>query len=96
MGRSYKQSPIPSVIKDLGRKVKLLRKKQGMTQEDLANHSGLSLTPIKYLESGKNISLDKFLKILRSLGRISEMEDVLPDEIISPRDIVFQKHRKNK
>lgn len=54
---------------ELGDIIKYLRKKQGMTQEDLAQDSGLSLSTISKIEQGVNdISLYTLLKLSKELS----------------------------
>lgn len=52
------------MIQNLGEKVKLLRKRRNLKQEDLANLLNLSRTQISNLEKGKrNFSLSQLEKI---------------------------------
>lgn len=58
-----------SNLEAIGRQVREARKKQGVSQEELALMTGLSRRPIYLLESGKGgIQLDNFLTILKALG----------------------------
>ena len=54
---------------ELGDIIKYLRKKQGMTQEDLAQNSGLNLSTISKIEQGVNdIALYTLLKLSKELS----------------------------
>lgn len=62
--------------KDLALKVKELRSRKGMSQEVLAEESGLSLRTIQRIESGETEPTGETLK------RISNALNVSPDELI--------------
>jgi len=52
-----------------GRKIRRLRKKAGLTQEQLAEKMGLSIPSIGYIEMGKHFPKPKNLyKIAKALG----------------------------
>jgi len=53
---------------------KLLRKKLGFTQADLAHRSGVSLGSIKRFERTGQISFDGLLRLAHTLDRLQEFE----------------------
>lgn len=49
----------------LGKKIQLFREKAGISQEELANHIGVSVTSVSNIERGANYpSFENFIKIL--------------------------------
>ncbi len=65
-------------LKAFGRKVRALRLKKGISQEELAELSGLHRTYISSVELGKrNVSLRNIHALAKALG-------VLPDELLRP------------
>jgi len=61
----------------LGREIQQARKRVGLTQEQLADKTGLSLTYIGYLEIGKKRpSLDTLIKIADILQ--TKVRDLIP------------------
>jgi len=57
------------VYKQLGEKVRLARKRAGLTQEKLAEKSGLHRTYIAGIETGKrNVSVKSLEKIAKALN----------------------------
>ena len=53
----------------IGQKVKELRKRTGLTQEDLATRSGVGLRFVRELEQGKNtVRVDKVDQVLALFG----------------------------
>lgn len=66
--------------KTLGRLARLVRRQQGIEQQDFAAICGFSRTPIKSFEKGEgSISLNKVLHILDELG--IEMTLALPGDL---------------
>ena len=57
------------IIKALGKKIQKLRKKKGLTQEELAEELGFSRVYMGYIEQGRETPSLKFLiKLSRKLG----------------------------
>ncbi|MCX6430323.1 MAG: helix-turn-helix transcriptional regulator [Actinobacteria bacterium] len=79
---------------ELGRRINLIRKQRGMTQEELAQRSNISRSAVKYLEAGKGSSLASFVKVARAL----ELDEIF-DQIfavsspISPLAILAAKRK---
>ncbi len=72
----------PSVRKELGKKIRFLRKERRLTQEELGERAGLSYKFIGEVERGAvNISLDSIVKISNALG-VKPMELFVSGETI--------------
>lgn len=77
MGK-YSINKLPSdILTSTAQKVSVLRKKLGWTQQELAYRSGVSYGSIKRFERSGQISFESLLKIVESLGRLSEFEKLL-------------------
>lgn len=61
---------------EIGRRIRVARKAQRMTQQELADRSNVSRSAIKYLESGHGSSLATFLNVIRALGLDESLEEV--------------------
>ncbi len=69
------------LLKLVGEQIRIIRKAKGMTQEGLADKSGLSFSYISDVERGtRNISLQSLEKIINSL-------DITPNEIFNFKEI---------
>lgn len=57
-----------------------------MSQKEMAEKSGVSLTTISHLEQGvnQNITLNNFISLLRTVGMEERIQDLLPSLPISP------------
>lgn len=77
------------VYEHLGGKLKAHRLSKNMSQQDLADLSGLSRTTVQRLEQGKNIGVLELFSLVRSLGLIASAEHWIP-EIALPIDFEKQ------
>lgn len=81
------------ISEDLSRKVRQLRKDKGLSQQQLARKSGVSLGSLKRFESTGQVSLESLLKVALVLGHLNDFESLfetqgqLPstlDQILKP------------
>ena len=77
----YYEYSIPALIGMLGQRFKDYRLRSAMTQRDVAEQSGISVNTIHKFEQGKggNISLGTFLLLMKSIGCIQQLDDLLPE-----------------
>lgn len=77
MGK-YSVNKVPSdILLLIAQKVVALRKDKGWTQQELSKKSDVSYGSIKRFETTGQISLESLLKIVESLKRLSEFENIL-------------------
>ncbi|WP_340073713.1 helix-turn-helix transcriptional regulator [Leptobacterium sp. I13] len=82
MGK-YSINKVPSdILLLIAQNVVALRKEKGWTQQELSEKSDVSYGSIKRFETTGQISLESLLKIVESLKRLSEFEDIL----LPPKD----------
>lgn len=83
------------IIRELGTKYSVYRKRMGYTQKEVAEKSGLSVFTISSFENGSStgITLASFIKLLRAIDFLDEIEKLLPELPESPRNL-FNKQRK--
>jgi DNA-binding XRE family transcriptional regulator len=85
--KMYSLEPTPLEVSiALAEKHRTLRKRLKMSQEEIAERSGLSLGSLKRFENTGKISLDSLLKLMHLLGRLNEFDNLLllkenPDDI---------------
>jgi transcriptional regulator with XRE-family HTH domain len=72
---SLEPTPI-EISKDLAQRHKLLRKKLHLTQEEMAERSGVSLGSLKRFENTGKISLEALLKLAHLMGRLKDFETI--------------------
>lgn len=74
------------IIALLCRRLKEYRLAARISQREMAEKSGVSLTTISHLEQGlnRNITLNNFISILRVLGLEQRLSDLLPELPVPP------------
>ena len=77
----YYEYSIPELMSLLGQRFKDYRLRSEMTQKDVAEQSGITINTIHKFENGKagNMSLGTFLLLMKSIGCIQQLDEVLPE-----------------
>jgi transcriptional regulator with XRE-family HTH domain len=65
-----------TVMEELAEKIQLLRKKNKISQQELAKRSGVSFGSIKRFETSGQISLESLLKIAYFFNRLDDFNSV--------------------
>lgn len=81
-------------VRLLGERFKEYRIRCNLTQKDVSEQSGIGLTTIHKFENGTagNISLSTFIVLLKVVGQINEIDNVLPELPESP----YQMRREDR
>ncbi|MDR1592264.1 MAG: helix-turn-helix transcriptional regulator [Prevotellaceae bacterium] len=84
------------LIVELGKRFKEYRKRMNLTQKNVSEKSGLSVFTISSFENGSltGLTLASFIKILRAIDCLEEIEKLLPELPKSPKEI-FEATIKN-
>ncbi|MFA7043384.1 MAG: helix-turn-helix domain-containing protein [Bacteroidales bacterium] len=80
------------ILSEMGQRIKAFRISKNLTQQSLADHSGLNRGTIRDLENGKPLNVLSLVQVLRSLEMLSRLNDLLPE--ISPVMAAQQAQRK--
>jgi DNA-binding XRE family transcriptional regulator len=68
----------------LGNRLRLARMMQKLTQQMVADKSGVNRTTIRAIENGKSDNLISIIAMLRGLNLLHKLEDILPSMEESP------------
>ncbi len=84
------------IIQELGKRYSDYRKRMGYTQKEVAEKSGLSVFTISSFENGSStgITMASFVKLLRSIDSLEEIEKLLPELPVSPREVFKKQSQK--
>ena len=82
----YSEYSAPELVRMLGTRFKDYRLRANMTQKEVAEMAGLSVLTIHRFENGtvRNISLGTFLLLLKSVGCINDLDELMPEQPESP------------
>ena len=76
----------PELVRLLGSRFKEYRMRCNLTLKEVAEQSGLGVTTIHKFENGtaNSLSLSTFILLLRVVGQVNALDDVLPELPESP------------
>lgn len=77
------------IMKRLGQKFREIRLSKDMSQQEMAQASGLSVFSITQAENGHNLSILNIIKGLRGLGELQVLEYIITP---NPKRVVKRKH----
>lgn len=66
----------PEILKEIGNRLKKIRVQHNLTQKELSQEVGLSVSTISLIEKGKSTSVESLIRILIRLNRIKDFESV--------------------
>jgi len=75
----------------VGEQVRSLRRRAGLTQADLAKRSNVSIGALQNLEHGAGSRLATLVRVTRSLGRGSWLEELAPPVSTSPMRLLEER-----
>ena len=89
----YYEYSVPELVRLLGSRFREYRMRAGMTQKEVAEQSGITVTTIHKFETGaaSNISLGTFLLLLKAIEQIAAIDELLPKLPESPYLYVKEK-----
>lgn len=74
-----------ALLRELGRRLALVRLDQNLTQAQLAEQAGLSKRTVERLESGSVAThLSGFIRVCRVLGLVERFDLLVPEPLPSP------------
>jgi len=86
-------TPVPSALVELGRRLAATRRQRGETQKELARAAGVGVATLRRIEDGEDARLGSWLRLLQALGHVPAIEQLLPQELRSPRAEVVGRRR---
>ncbi len=72
------------ILREIGVRLRTYRLQLNLSQAELATLAGMNRTTIRDVEAGKDWQFSTFVKILRALGRLENLNVLLPAPPVSP------------
>ncbi|ABG61012.1 helix-turn-helix domain-containing protein [Cytophaga hutchinsonii] len=85
-----------AIIEQLGKELKRMRLKNNLTQQELANRSGLFRSTISEIENGRVGSLLSLIQLLRALDKLELLDAFVIKEELSPLLVAEQQAKLRK
>ena len=82
----YYEYSIPELVQMLGVRFKDYRMRSNMTQKEMAEQAGLTVNTVHKFENGlaPNLSISTFLLLMKAIGCINSLDEMLPELPESP------------
>ena len=77
-------------------KIKTVRLKQNMSQAELADKSGVSISTIKRMEDGEVKNFESLIRVLRTMGKLDIFVPLVEEEQLSPNEYYELARKANK
>lgn len=77
-------TPDREIRKELGRRLKQVRKQRGLNQEELAEAAGMGVATLRRIELGSDNQLGSWIKLMKALQMLSAIDGLLPENYRSP------------
>ena len=83
------------IAAEIGSRIKSLRLRKNLTQQQVSEATALSLNAIKSLEAGKG-KLSTLVAVLRELGALDPLDSFIPEVSISPLQLARRQGKKRQ
>ena len=82
----YSDYSAPELVRMLGSRFKDYRLRANMTQKEVAEMAGISVLSVYRFENGAvtSISLSTFLLLIKAVGCINDLSELMPEQPVSP------------
>jgi transcriptional regulator with XRE-family HTH domain len=77
-----------ALLQELGLRLRTTRLNLNMTQDELAERSGVGKSALRAAEKGGNLTLLNMLRLLRALEKLDQLDLFLPETGPSPLQMV--------
>ena len=84
------------ILRELGQRIKEIRIKRSLTQQELARNAGISFSTIARIENGTSVNMENYMRILRVLNFLQNFDLLVPEQQIAPEDILEKTPRRQR
>lgn len=81
------------ILRILGERLKEYRLRKDIQQTEMAVQAGVNVSTVIRIENGQNVNMDSYIRILRVLGMIENLENFIPEP---PRSPILMKQMMGK
>ena len=80
----------------LGSRVQRERLNRNLTQAELAERAGIGPRTVRYLEAGRQTTVETLIRVLRALEKLDALNALLPEPGMSPLQLAKLKGRERQ
>ena len=82
-----------AVLAEIGRRISKRRVELNMTQAEAAREAGVAKRTLERVEAGASAQTLSFVRILRALDLIADLDGLIPEPVPRPMDLLRQKRK---
>jgi transcriptional regulator with XRE-family HTH domain len=82
-----------AVLHELGARLERTRLERNLSQRQLGDEAGVERKAVQRIEAGQPVKLTSFIRVLRALGLLDELERLVPEPVPSPIQLLELKGR---
>ena len=81
-------APPTIVLREIGERMAASRLQQNITQDELAEKSGVAVRTLRRFEAGNGGSMETLVRLLQALDQADSLDQILPRAGISPMQAI--------
>ena len=81
---NYEFATTDEILAEIGQRVRRERLNQNLKMATVAERAGVSGIVLNHLENGKGCTLANLIRVLRVLGKLEQLDVLLPEPPLSP------------
>ena len=85
-----------AAVIQLGSRVQRERLNRNLTQAEVATRAGVGTRTVRYLEAGRQTTVETLIRVLRALDKLDALDAFLPEPGLSPLQLAKLKGRERK
>ncbi len=85
-----------AAVAELGARLRRHRLERNLTQDELAEESGIGRATLQRLERGESVQLTSLIGLLRVLGLLDGLEVLVPEPVPSPLERIKTEGRRRQ
>lgn len=94
--KNWKALADPAIINEICNSLKHMRLNRNMSQDELANRSGINRVTISRMEKGRAITLLTLIQVLRALDKLDILNVYIEEPEISPMQLLKQQEQQRR
>ncbi len=85
-----------AVLSELGSRLERTRLERNLTQRELAAEAGVERKAVQRIEAGESVKLTSFIRVLRALGLLDTLDQLVPEPAPSPIELLKLHGKKRR
>lgn len=77
-----------AVLGELGARLERTRLERNLSQRELAAEAGVERKAVQRIEAGEPVKLTSFIRVLRALGLLDALDELVPEPLASPIELL--------